>query len=79
MINAQKSTMLKKDFDARSKVFASLKDEAVFALESALTTRAIKYNSIPARVKEFQSFWIRHREKSSISPLCRSQISWEYE
>jgi ppGpp synthetase/RelA/SpoT-type nucleotidyltranferase len=60
---------LKKEFEQRSSSLDSLRGEALFALETALTKEGIKYHSIPTRVKTFDSFIDKVQRKESKDPF----------
>jgi GTP pyrophosphokinase len=47
---------LKEQFRAKGPLFEQLREEALYALESALQQASIKFHSLPSRIKKFDSF-----------------------
>lgn len=56
---------LTQEFNVRRILFDQLRQEAVFALEDALTRATIKYHSLPSRIKALDSFLAKARRKEA--------------
>lgn len=68
---------LSKEFEKRVGTFEALKNEACFALEQALLERGIKFVSVPARVKQLQSFLDKVMRKEFTDPAKKAFDAYE--
>ncbi|HKU73820.1 MAG TPA: RelA/SpoT domain-containing protein [Pyrinomonadaceae bacterium] len=63
------------EFKAKGSLFEHLREEAFYALRTALEQAGIKYHSLPSRVKNFESFLEKVKSRETRRPED-TQAKW---
>ncbi|HEV8430144.1 MAG TPA: hypothetical protein VGQ41_19740 [Pyrinomonadaceae bacterium] len=70
-------TEITDQFKAKGPLFEQLREEALYALESALQQAGIKYHSLPSRVKKLQSFLEKVNSREGKRPKDTQTEEWD--